>query len=292
MTPEEYAAQQSLIAAGILQYAGTFGKYFQRPSLSLKEWLGLLALLFPAIQHSRDRSAELARSFYDEQRSKYHPELPEHKRDLEGTDFPTFVANMEPARTRMQQADSTDHAVSQLKLQAVREVENAGRRQIIHGVEDEPQEGMLRGWARVATGRETCAWCLMLVSRGPVYQTAESAGLNVGEQEAQAMDAAGTDVSGEMNKWHAGCDCIVVPVYKKVGWPGQQAQKKALDLWKEATLTAHAEARTDPDRTHDAGKNKGDPFTLNERAINALRRSLNNGSISTSSYAGIHEVAA
>lgn len=46
-------------------------------------------------------------------------------------------------------------------------------------------------YARVPTGRETCAFCLMLAGRGYVYSSAELASHS-----------------------HAGCDCVVVPVSK------------------------------------------------------------------------------
>lgn len=312
MNPEQYATQQSAIAAAVLNYTLTLAKYFKGPPLSSTGWLNLLNLLFPMIQQNRDRSAELARTFYDAQRKAYHPELPRHDRDLEGTEFKQFVQNMEPARAKMQVADSPSHAITQLGLQAVREVENAGRRQIIHAVHDDvalddkmaaqkaanpksqaddgeplpPEQRLVRGWARVATGRETCAWCLMLVSRGPIYSTAESAGLDMDEGEAKLAAAAGSDVREQMNQWHPGCDCIVVPVYKQGSWPGRPAQERALKLWNEATRQAIAEEDSDPDRTHDAGSNRGQQFTRNQRALNALRRSLNSGVISPSDYAG------
>lgn len=48
-------------------------------------------------------------------------------------------------------------------------------------------------YARVTSGRNTCAFCLMLAGRGAVYWTRESAG--------------GT------NRWHNHCTCKVVPCY-------------------------------------------------------------------------------
>ena len=46
-------------------------------------------------------------------------------------------------------------------------------------------------FARVTTGRETCAFCYMLASRGAVYYTRETA--------------------GQFNHYHRRCDCKVVP---------------------------------------------------------------------------------
>src|SRR5690606_13190849 len=124
------------------------------------------------------------RRFYDSQRAQHHPDLPRNDRPLEGTTFEKFVENMDPARERMQQADTRGDALTHLTLRAVREVENAGRQQIIHAVENDPEPRVLRGWARVATGRETCAWCLMLISRGPTYVRAETAGLDLDTEHA------------------------------------------------------------------------------------------------------------
>lgn len=51
-------------------------------------------------------------------------------------------------------------------------------------------------YARVPTGRETCAFCFMLASRGYVY---------TGEAEAGA----------DGNEYHAHCDCTIVPNFNR-----------------------------------------------------------------------------
>lgn len=55
-------------------------------------------------------------------------------------------------------------------------------------------------YARVPTGAETCEFCLMLASRGPVYWSADSAG------------AVGRGVKSMGDKYHGDCDCVAVPV--------------------------------------------------------------------------------
>ena len=52
-------------------------------------------------------------------------------------------------------------------------------------------------WMRVPTGDKTCAWCIMLASRGPVYATQETAG---------GDEFHGTD----LDHFHAFCDCEIV----------------------------------------------------------------------------------
>lgn len=305
------------------RYTLQFGRSFIKPGMNIRDWLGLMEFLYPEVERRREDSAILAREFYDSQRSVVHPELPRNDRPLISSDFRVFLKNMEPARQKVTQAVAVDDmgrrtdqiaaflnrverrteaASTHLALQTVREVENAGRRQIISAVKEDQaleqkilnykgqpveqtKSSWIRGWARVATGRETCAWCLMLISRGPVYYRASRAGLDLDDESAQEMIAAGTDVTDYMEQWHAGCDCKVVPVFKNQDWPGQAAADAALELWKEATQEAREVLAENPDKVHLTGAQKGEPVTLNEEAINALRRRLDRGDISMTEFA-------
>lgn len=151
----------------------------------------------------------------------------------------------------------------------------------------------VRGWARIATGRETCAWCLMLISRGPEYSGAGTAGMALSDLEALRLwkESNGdlgkflADTAGAMKQWHPGCDCKVVPVFDRADWPGMEQAAAALALWNDATSEAIAEEREDRGRKHTRGKNRGERFTRNERAINALRRMLASGEINPSDFA-------
>ncbi|WRQ09082.1 protease [Mycobacterium phage terelak] len=291
MNPEEYAAAQLLISAAVVRHVRNVAGFFAQPALTMFDWLRLLDLLFPEIQRRRTEASVLARRFYDSQRAQHHPDLPRNDRPLEGTTFEKFVENMDPARERMQQADTRGDALTHLTLRAVREVENAGRQQIIHAVENDPEPRVLRGWARVATGRETCAWCLMLISRGPTYVRAETAGLDLDTEHALELfenndqETYFADIGGEIKQWHTGCDCKVIPVFRNEDWFGKEAADRALDLWGDATKEAIA--LEDKGLVHKSGKKKGQPFTRNELAINALRRRLERGEISAQQYAAL-----
>lgn len=72
------------------------------------------------------------------------------------------------------------------------EVKRSSGRSIRANVAADDYEDGVR-YARVPTGLETCEWCLMLASRGPVYLTEESA--------------------GAFDHWHPHCDCRVVPFW-------------------------------------------------------------------------------
>ncbi len=75
-------------------------------------------------------------------------------------------------------------------------------------------------FARVTSGRNTCAFCLMLAGRGAVYHTRQSA--------------------GELGQYHRHCSCKIVPSYS-----GKQHQYEtlveghdpldALELWQKIT---------------------------------------------------------
>ena len=305
MTPEEYAAQQTLISAQTAAYVAQFGKFFLNQLLTAAEWLAFLQLLYPQVKQARDQSAELARTFYDSQRQLHVPEAGVNRQPLEHYQFDWFVQNMEPVRMLMVRENASPTAAGHLSAAAVREVENAGRRQIIGmvindpglatvtklptGKPGKPDQGkpgtvtnLVRGWARVATGRETCAWCLMLVSRGPVYAKPGNAGLDLSATEAQQKIGLGTDVSEFMTQWHVGCDCKVVPVFRNNNWPGFEAQQTAEQHYITASRRASAELKANPDKkyySHTLGR--WEPTTENRETVNQLRQMIESGEITT-----------
>lgn len=392
MNPEQYAAAQAAVTAGVASYVQRVAGLFTGPVLSPRAWLDLLALIFPEVQRKYAESALLGRNFYDSQRALHHPELGRNERLLSELRFDQFVENMAPARKAMSQADAPKSAVTRVSLAAVREVEMAGRRQIIGAVKDDaeleakveklqqravdesrverssdkvkslrdrlasfndmqaskpvvddlrerldqpaarsyedalwdqvekslkeqapkpvrsvveldededipPVSGAVVGWARVATGNETCAWCLMLISRGAelnhkgnfAYREAATAGINLDDETALDLwnEAGGNiekfkellydedDDESSMEKWHTGCDCLAVPVFDINDWPGRDSAKRALELWIDASGTASELIASGKSRT----KNK---YT---ETLNALRRRLDSGEIIMSNYA-------
>ena len=74
-------------------------------------------------------------------------------------------------------------------------------------------------WARIPSGKTTCAFCLMLAGRGAVYHTAEKAG----------------DLG---NKFHAHCDCQIVPIKDPSDWPEHYDPKPLEDLYYQAREAA------------------------------------------------------
>lgn len=113
-----------------------------------------------------------------------------------------------------------------------RHVLNAGRDTILGAVQ---QESGTVGWIRVSDGAP-CAFCAMLLSRGPVYLTFASAG-NKAAAEDHDFD------------WHDRCACSAEPFFEGSQWPEQNQQLR--EQWDATT----------------GGYSGGD-------AINAFRRSL------------------
>lgn len=294
MTPEEYAAAQYLITAGVATYVKRVATFFMVPGLGAREWLDFLRMIFPEVQKRYSQSAELGRRFYDAQRKKHHPDLVRNEMLLSELKFEWFVQNMSPARKEMSQVDSPPSAAAKAALTAVREVEMAGRRQVLGAVKNDP-EPVLQGWARVATGRETCAWCLMLISRGVelnhkgnfAYRAADTAGINLddvtsidffndaGGDPATFLKNLREDSKDNIEEWHTGCDCIAVPVFDLENWPGKGQATRALQLWIDASKEAKKLINSGESRSKNT----------NKETINALRRRLDRGDISMSNYA-------
>jgi len=67
------------------------------------------------------------------------------------------------------------------------------------------------GWARVPTGAETCAFCLMLASRGGVYHTAQT--------------------SGRDRKFHGDCDCTPTLVRSPADYPAGYDPNALYDVY-------------------------------------------------------------
>lgn len=79
------------------------------------------------------------------------------------------------------------------------------------------------GWMRVTRG-DSCAFCAMLASRGPVYKTSGTAG----------RDTNSRFVGEGQFKFHDHCDCALEPVYsRKTTWP--TASVRAKQVWESTT---------------------------------------------------------
>ena len=89
------------------------------------------------------------------------------------------------------------------------------------------------GWARVLTGKDNCAFCIVLASRGPVYSS---------QHHASSTSSKRWDKEGRQwaNSYHDNCDCLVVPVYDSENWAGKAQADRIYKIYEEVTREAVA----------------------------------------------------
>lgn len=232
MNLEEYQQKQQRISRSLIAFILRLLNPFKDKRLTQADWDSVLGSMFTEVERKRSESAELGRAFFDSQRAE-HLSGERHDVDLAPYAFDWFAEAMKPVKEKLLQPDTDDSSLSNAALHAVKEVENGGRRTLLRAVETDRRSPM---WARVPY-KETCSFCLMCISRGPVYQSAETAGLNTDDTTAAQLIGAGDDaaLAKLMRRFHPGCDCKVVPVYNRRSWPGRAAHKQAQKLWNEET---------------------------------------------------------
>lgn len=81
-------------------------------------------------------------------------------------------------------------------------------------------------YARVPSGAETCAFCLLLAGRGPVYGSRAAAG-------------------GDGNRFHGDCDCVQVPVRDPRDYPDGYDPAALYDRYLAARATAGSDSLGD-----------------------------------------------
>ncbi|WP_237242538.1 hypothetical protein [Rothia nasimurium] len=93
------------------------------------------------------------------------------------------------------------------------------------------------GWARVLTGKDNCAFCIVLASRGPVYSS---------RHHASSTSSKRWDKEGRQwaNSYHDNCDCLVAPVYNSEDWLGKEAFEELQKFYKEVTKGTVASGKT------------------------------------------------
>lgn len=129
--------------------------------------------------------------------------------------------NPPPIEERLEIAEKKAQAAAQ-KI-----VADVGRDTIAEAL-DEDDEAL--GWARV-TGPDTCAFCALMASRGPVYHTEETAGRD-----------ADSRFEGEGRyKFHNNCDCTVVPIFAGQQWDPPAYVEEWERLYAESTAGAYGQ---------------------------------------------------
>jgi hypothetical protein len=222
--------------------------------------------MFPIVDTARRESAILMRSYYDSQRLE-HVGDDDYNIDIPSYEIAWLEEAMQPVFREARVVELDDGKLTETALRVAKEVENGGRRTGLNAVRGETRRV---GFARVATGRETCAFCLMLVSRGPVYKSELRAGAKH-EGAAEIMEQNNTfsdeELDDLMTRWHPGCDCKVVPVFDVNNWQGREDYLRMENIWAEYTKGF-----------------SGARFTKNDK-LNAFRRAIERGEINPAEFA-------
>lgn len=169
-------------------------------------WLNLIALLFAPVVRAREQSTTLARGFYLSQSPLDRAPDPEprpYNAPMLAKTLTTF------ARPLLEDPETHDKGAAQGTAALVRHIEQANREYIVQASDVDNVR-----FARVDPYGETCAFCRLLISRGPVYLS---------------------QVSGAFQS-HPHCTCVAVPVWDPSSdWPGREQYEAAEQQWIEAT---------------------------------------------------------
>lgn len=239
MTLTEYVRRKEAIIRRLLIAVLWVFQAFFTPFLTRRSWNQMLRALYPVMKQFRDESTTLAREFYDANRAR-ETDLPRH--DIFKDDYypiEWFAEAMEPVYRDFKRTGNVDAAILQGSGRLSKVIEDAARRTIIQGVQTDTS-APVRGWARYDPEPPTCSFCLMMISRGPVYMDAANAGLDLDDESAEELwqrnDVAA--MRAMMNRWHPHCTCVAVPVYRRSGYATEAQEKAALEIYNRARRAA------------------------------------------------------
>lgn len=239
-------------------------------------WEAIIRWLFGIVGPAAAQVASLARQYYDEERARVMPWAPRHDVMLSLLEYERFAKDMLVLLPQFLGTELDEQKIGQINLRVARSIENSGRWTVMHAIEEPdpyleeeepgfkirfreaseeftsntvPRQGFdevrrsstktksgIKGWARVPTGKETCAWCIMLCSRGAAYSTGRTAGLKIPVRDMLRYEREGSfDPKEHMHQWHDGCDCKIVPVFDLDNWDGKERADAAYEMWGELT---------------------------------------------------------
>lgn len=233
-----------------------------RPVDATRQWVELVVDLIlsfravsveRAVQYYRDfKLVEHGDDVFDLRNLAYYTGLDQPDRDL----FRRSVGYTGPSRMLWRINKGMDHdeaarlALVELSGAASRHVNNGGRDITTRMVRDDDDAV---GFFRV-TGPRPCAFCAMLASRGPVYESRSTA--------ARTTASAPSRPPG--TKYHDNCQCSAEPAFSRFAeWP---EENRAYDrLWRDTVGDRSGKAALNAFRTalrHQRQADTGDPTAV------------------------------
>ena len=237
MDLNEYARRkQNILSRMIAALLQVFQQFLTR-AISARDWQAFVHVTYTVMKPYRDEATELARVFYDDNRAAQIPSVA--PQDVYKDDYypeEWFRQSMRPLFEHAQESRDSDALIEEAVNRVTQTVEDGARRTIIQAVRDDV-DAPIRGIARWDPKPPTCAFCTMMISRGPVYHTnGDTAGWEHGTDKLEKLilDQDFDTVNELMNKWHPGCTCVAVPVYKYDNYPTQEQEEAAFEIYKRA----------------------------------------------------------
>lgn len=228
-----YQAQQRVVSSSLIRDIARLLKLLLDLGQPEKSWPGVRMATGAMILTSRQQSASLAGRYYQQMRTAAGvPGLivPAPPRDLTEDRLEAALDSAGPAvlkrslRLGATPAQARDRMAVTLSGTASRLALEGGR-DVMEATTYSDQDAL--GWARVGDG-DSCSWCLMLISRGNVYESARAAG----------------DVRYGGAQYHDHDGCQAVPVFDLES-PVLERAEELYDLWKQITAGhSGADART------------------------------------------------
>lgn len=159
--------------------------------------------------------------------------------DPPAQDNPFAELDRETAERLARQVDVREERVRIVMKQAEDAVVKATVKHVVDGARDmvdtigAANKGVMLGYVRVVQSENPCGFCLMLVSRGPVYDDDSF------EDSDPRFDGPGN------HKAHDGCMCTLRPVFTRSQDEWAENALEAEQLWKDALKRQKAEPHRD-----------------------------------------------
>jgi hypothetical protein len=207
---EQHRRRQVLISASLTRDLARLWWTLFRPANPGPSWQPVRTAAAALIRDRRRQSAGVAGRYYREARQLAgvggdvriaEPVALPEERLLANVDITGIGSYSKAVRAGAAPGKAVDAGAVNLSGTGSRLALEGGRSVIAATAED---DGEAIGWARVTDG-DSCSWCLMLVSRGAVYRSAETAGRLKNDQF----------VGHGQFKFHDHCGCSAVPLFSR-----------------------------------------------------------------------------
>lgn len=244
MDINDYARRKQNILTRMLAALLHVFQQFLTGFMTARDWDVLMHVSYKIMKPYRDEGTTLARQFYDDNRADQTGDDDRH--DIFKDDYypeQWYRQTMLPTFQQIQKTQNAEAAVEDAVARVTKVYEDAQRRTLIQGIVSDKGQAV-RGFARFDPRPPTCAFCAMMISRGPVYDL-DTAGFSgdKGRLERLILNDDPDAINDLMNKWHPDCTCIVVPVYKYSNYPSEAQEQEAFAIYDQGRKRAVQEAK-------------------------------------------------